>query len=116
MPVSETLIQERAVMTSEMVGIKGFKASNGWPKLYLRRSAVEPSYKLRFKANASFPICQISRMFEILSAASHYELCNIWNIHESVLLFLIGPTIPTCMLPSLDWKYLDLNSESTRIE
>ena len=87
MPVSKSLIEERAVMTAEMLGITVFKASNGWLERYLRRSSIQPPYKLRGKGNAILPPCHTSRMVEIRSTASQYEPCNIWNLNESGLFF-----------------------------
>ena len=45
-PVSMHLIQERARMTAEIMGIDPFKASNGWLQNFLRRTSVQPSFKL----------------------------------------------------------------------
>lgn len=103
-------------MNAEMLRITGFKASNGWLERYLRRTPVQPCYKLRGKGNPTIPPCHNSRMDEIRSTASQYESCNIWNMEESGLFFRMDPTLPTCPLPNLEWKCLELNLESRKIE
>ena len=97
-----------------MLGIKGFKASNGWLERYSRRSSVQPSYKLKGKRNDTHPPCHTSRMVEMRSAASQYEPRNIWNIDESGSFFAWDPTVPTCLLPTPEWKYVELNLDIQR--
>ena len=57
MPASMHLIQERAKMTADIMGITSFKASNGWLNRFLHRLTVQPSYKLRGKGNTSLTPC-----------------------------------------------------------
>ena len=49
LPVSKTLIQERARMIARNLGLESFKASNGWFSRYLRRSNVQSSCNLHRK-------------------------------------------------------------------
>ena len=77
-------------MAAEILGITGFKASNGWLERYFRRLPVQLSCKLRGQENAALPPCHTSRMVEIRSTASQYEPCNIWNMDESGLCFEWG--------------------------
>ena len=77
MPVSMNLIQEHTKMTANITGITSFKASNGWLNQFLRRSTVQPSYKLSGKGNPSLPACHASAMNILRSISATYEPSNI---------------------------------------
>ena len=80
LPVSKTLIQERARMIARNLGLESFKASNGWFSRYLRRSNVQSSCNLHGKGNESIQTNHLDRIEEIRSIAAQYQLKNIWNM------------------------------------
>ena len=91
LPVTLRLIQERARKEAETRNILNFNASRGWVEKFLRRSPVQPSFRLRGKGDVTLPTDHAERMREIREITSQYCLKNIWNMDESGLFFLNGP-------------------------
>ena len=98
MPVSMHLIQERAKITADIMGITSFNAFNGWLNRFLRRSTVQTSYRLRGKGNASLPSCHASGMKALRSISALYEPSKIWNMDESGLVFVWVYVNLTCLV------------------
>ena len=91
LPVTMSLIQERAKMIAESLGIMNFAASRGWLDKFLRRSPIQPSFKLYGKGNASLPALHAERMNELRQIVSEYEVRNVYNMDESGLFYRMGP-------------------------
>ena len=53
--VSMKLIRERARITAEELNITSFKASPGWLQKFLRRSPVQPSFKIHGEGKDAAP-------------------------------------------------------------
>ena len=91
LPVSMRLIRERALMTAESLKINSFKASPGWLEKFLRRTSVQPSFKLHGKGNSQLSKNHLTRIEEIRQIASEYDVSNIYNMDESGLFYRMGP-------------------------
>ena len=91
MPVSMHLIQERARMIANQLGIQSFHASNGWLDRFIRRSSVQPSFKLRGKGNALLPTSHSEAMTQLRAISALYEPANIRSMDEFSLFFRMGP-------------------------
>ena len=90
MSVSKNLIKERALMTAEALPITGFQAPNGWLNHYLRRSPIQPAYKLRGKGDSSLPNNPAYTVTNLSEVSFHCGICNICNMDESGLFFRMG--------------------------
>ena len=80
LPVTETLIQERACMIAHNLGLEFFKVSNGWFSRYLRRSNVQSSCKLHGKGNGSIPTNHLAawKKFEASLPNINSKISGIW--------------------------------------
>ena len=93
LPVTSTHIKARALRAASKLNISNFSASNGWLENFLRRSAVQQSFKLHGKGSLGLSANASARMQEIRDIPSKYDFRNIYNMDESGLFYHIGPRI-----------------------
>ena len=91
LPVTLSLIQTRALLSAEVRQHNDFKASRGWVAKFLRRTGVQPSFRLHGKGGIEVTDESMVRMEEIRSIAAEYSLDNIYNQDESGLFYRMGP-------------------------
>ena len=84
-------IKARALRAASILKTSGFRASNGWLQNFIRRSAIQRSFKLHGKGVLDLPTDAKFRIQEIRDISSDYELENICNMDESGLFYRIGP-------------------------
>ena len=89
--VSSKLLTTRALTIASELDIEGFHASNGWLEKFIRKSPVQPSFKLHGKGGSVLPSSHVERMEQIRDIAKHYHVSNIYNMDESGLFYRMGP-------------------------
>lgn len=83
-PISGTIIQEKARKVSETLEMKDFKASNGWLESFRKRHFI--SFKALSGESAQVDKRCVDNWKECLPLITKdYELCNIWNLDETGL-------------------------------
>ena len=87
LPASMPLIQARAKLAAENLGITTFKASSGCLMRFLRRSSVQLSFKLRGKGDSSLPVGHAGYMSSLQEITARSSACNIYNMDESGLFY-----------------------------
>ena len=65
LPRRSRLIQECALEEAKTLDITNFHASRGWVERLLRRSSVQPSFRLHSKGGVTLPTYYAERMREI---------------------------------------------------
>jgi hypothetical protein len=90
LPVTGPLLKEKARITAEILGIAGFKASNGWLESFQRRHAVK--WRTISGEGMSTPI-DASRNWSanVMDVLAEYELADIYNCDETGLFWRALP-------------------------
>ena len=91
LPVTSYHVKARALRAATKFNDNSFRASNGWLQKFIRRSAIQRSFKLHGKGGVDLPVDASARMQEIRDITSEYELKNIYNMDESALFYRMGP-------------------------
>ncbi len=92
LPVMSCHIKSCASKAAQRAEITGFKASNGWMQNFLRRTPVQPSFKLHGKRNSELPATAEEKMKQIRQTLANYDISNIYNMDESGLFYRMGPS------------------------
>ena len=81
LPVTLRLIQGRARKEADTRGTLNFHASRGWVEKFLRRSPVQPSFRLHGTGDVTLPTYHAERMQEIRKISSQYQIkiSGIWT-------------------------------------
>ena len=87
LPVTSCHIKARALRAARNYNHTKFRASNGCLQKFIRRSAIQKSFKLHGKGGMELTTEASARMQEIRDISSQYELKNIYNMDESGLFF-----------------------------
>ena len=85
------LIQTRDILAARNLGITTFKASAGWMMRFLRRSSVQPSFRLRGKGDSFLPVVHAEYISSLQETRAQYSARNIYNMDESGLFYRMGP-------------------------
>ena len=91
LPVSSTHIKARALRAASKLSIHKFSASNGWLEKFLRRSAIQRSFKLHGKGGLNLPTDTAARMQQFHDISSQFDDRNIYSIDKSGLFYCMGP-------------------------
>lgn len=91
LPVTMHLIQERALIKADEIGIPNFVASVGWFQKFLPCSPVQPFYSMHGRGGNVLPAGTANWMEQIRMKAPKFHLFNIYNMDESGLLYRMGP-------------------------
>ena len=91
LPVSRSLLQERARMAATRHNVLTFKASNGCIEKFLLRNPVQKSILLHCKGGACIPMYHTVRMQEIRATVGAYPLHMVYNMDETGLFYRMGP-------------------------
>ena len=92
MPVTLELLRARAIQSARQHRHDSFRASNGWIEKFLRRSPVQPSFRLHGKADSQLPLGHAERLEEIRNIVFQYSMANVYNVDESGLFHRCGPS------------------------
>ena len=65
LPVSRTILQQRARITADRLNVPGFKASNGYIYRFLRRNPIQKSIRYHGKGSSFVPMDHTIRIEEI---------------------------------------------------
>ena len=90
LPVSRSILRERARMAAESSSITAFKASNGYMQRFLRRNHIQKSIWLHGKGSSLVPMDHAIRMAEIRSTAREYPRSMVYNMDETGLFYRMG--------------------------
>ena len=101
LPISRTILQQRARIAAERLNVSEFKASNGYIDRFLRRNPVQKSIGLHGKGSSYFPMDHTIRMEEIRSTVGNYPMKMVYNMDETGLFYRLGPN-RTYLLASED--------------
>ena len=85
LPVTRSLMQERARIVATSRGITEFKAGNGYIQRFLTRTNVKESTRLNGPGSAHIPSNHEERMAAIREIFAGYLLRNVHNMDESGL-------------------------------
>ena len=92
-PVTQELMQQRALTTAITKGITNFKASNGYIENFMRRAGIQISLRLLRGGGSTIPNVHKERMNQIQEICSMYSLRKIYNMDESGLSYRLCPSI-----------------------
>ena len=101
LPVSKTILQQRARIATDRFNVTGFKASNGYINRFLLLNPVQKSIHLHGKGSYFVTMDHTTRMEEIRSTVGYYPMKMVYSMDETGLFYPLGPN-RTYLLASED--------------
>lgn len=91
LPISRSILQSKALKIAEQLGIKNFKASDGWFGKWRRRLGVGKSVRLHGEAGDVNLVAAENEMNDTRENLASYSNNNVFNMDETGLFYKCLP-------------------------